>query len=342
MATQITSTNDVGRVSTASNADGSLRWHVYERDLGGGVVSIFVQREVSGMLEPEVRFVLDGEKPEIYFDSATSQWLLLYVFNENVWMYQIDENDAPTTRGSQLGTFIVHMRVDSTDADVIDSIAKQQLENVDTRGPHQATSGPKAPLSVGIGASSTPGFFVVRWVPQTPNDSTIVAGFNVYRKDYHTGAVKKVNPSLLPYEGSPVVHEYETPARAGYWMVVQVDQRGPGSSALVEGRIGAPKDLVHGTGKTLPTIIDSFMGNKLDEGDTLQITVTGSPPIGFIVNDSFVAASMGSSEGPGASISNDFDILDIGPPDDTFDRYGISGGESFTVEQTGFGSIVVG
>lgn len=82
--TQITFSSDVSGVSTDSNADNSIRWHVYERESlsSPGDRGIYLRREVNSNLEPEKQIVSIGEKPKIYF--LANNWILLFKLRDRI------------------------------------------------------------------------------------------------------------------------------------------------------------------------------------------------------------------------------------------------------------------
>lgn len=352
-ASQITFTNDVGKIATASNTNGSIRWHVYERDLGGGVTSIYVQRELSGVLQPEVRFVRDGRRPAVFFDTVSAQWILLYEFNESVWMIRADETTAPILQISQLGTFITHMRSKSSDDSNDQSVAERLLSMVDSLGTTDCHFGPASMQAVAVCASPTIGTFEVRWLPQFILDSTDaqgfnkrIVGFNVYLRDDRDGAVTRVNPGMIPFLGDNRLHSYATPGRAGTWMVTQIEQWGLGR--LVEGRLGYPKDRVPGTGTTLPVIIEAIMDRKCghgNEGSDIVFTFVSFAPLTInVAVDTFPGHTLGESP-PFVEpvVTTVFSEFFAANESDTFP--GHARGDTIVpirITQTGFDVIVVG
>jgi hypothetical protein len=356
-SSQITFSNDVGAIATASNENGSIRWHVYERNLPNGVVSIFVQRELAGVLQPEVRFIRDGQSPEVYFDPVQAQWIVLYVFNQAVWMLRADEHDAPVLQISQLGTFISHRRMGmGWDQDATTG-AQRMDATLDTRDVLDATYDSMRVVSVGVGASVQPGYFNVRWVPQFPLDiedrqgnQRRIAGFNVYVKTYETGRVRRVNTALVPFIGH-TIHEYEVRGRPGYWMVTQVENWGTGGHTtdgrLVEGRLGHPRNLVAGTGAAPNDVILDVMprlcGGSYPGEDVRLVMESFAPLQVFAPVDNHTMSLMGQS-GEIASVTYPFtysqEVLD--DEESAMTLLPMGSGSVVTLAQDGYGSVVIG
>jgi len=94
--TQITFSSDVNEVSTDSNADGSISWHVYEKDSQSspGYKGIYLRREVNLNLEPEKQIVSIGSEPKIYF--LVNQWILLFKFADRIGKVTYSQGEEPT------------------------------------------------------------------------------------------------------------------------------------------------------------------------------------------------------------------------------------------------------
>lgn len=312
MATQITFTDDVGRISTASNSDGSIRWHVYERPFGNGV-SIFVQREVNTVLEAEVRFLNEGDRPEIFFDPVTSKFLFFYRLNENVFKIEIDEGDAPATQAPQTGTTIDHFRGMGAFSEETRTIEEIVSESQVGLGPIDAESGPSGMDSVSVVASEDPGNTLrVRWRaknPGTTSQNPFVAGFNVYAQLFDSNrALTKLNGSLIPFEGfDPKLYEFEVPAKGGRYFVTQVNRRGDANPTLVEGRIRSPFGEALSDGVTLPEGNDSIMNARPGDGiqsEDLKFGFVDTAPLTILQADTF------PSHGPNDSFADpDTEIL---------------------------------
>lgn len=94
--TQITFSSDVNEVSTDSSVDGSIRWHVYEKDSESspGDKGIYLRREVnSGVLEPEKQIVSIGTDPKIYF--LVNEWILLFKFSDRIAKITYTQEEDP-------------------------------------------------------------------------------------------------------------------------------------------------------------------------------------------------------------------------------------------------------
>lgn len=366
MATQITFTNDVGEVTTASTPDGTIRWHVYERTVNG-LRAVYVQRELAGVLQAEVKLIVEGDTPEVYFAEdlggpGVHQWVLLYQFHEQLWMLRYNENEVPVTLAPQTTNLFVNTRRgavnDSVSTDA-HSIAQQgqpapAFERISAI---QAFNTPLAPLAVGVGASATPGMFRVRWRARTSNPTSgnaeffgdpqrhFIAGFNVYRRNTDA-SVQKLNGPLIPFQGlDPKIYEFETPGLPGVYYVTQVNFQGPNSEALVEGRVGA-RDLIRTDGDDLPDLVRSSQGKGPGEGkpqEDARLVITNLAPIflGAIL-DPF--NSHGPAEGfvMKSAIGFDYDPFVAADLTDPFNSHGPAEGFQSRITQTGFGTIIIG
>jgi len=343
MATKITFTDDVGLVSTASNPSGTYRWHVYERTIAGKT-AIYVQREVSSVLDPEVKFVPDGGKPRISYDDTLAKWILIYEFNEQSWMLLIDETTAPSERPIQQDTILIHMRTAPDYPDTLD-VASAVRESTDSVPSVDAYSSPAQLFSVGVAASPTEGRFRVRWLPKrdesNPPFNENLIGFNVYMKRADTGQIVKLNPSLIPFVDYNI-HEYEVPEVGGVYMVTEVERKGRNTTSTAESRLGHPKDEVRADRQLLPTTIRSFMGRAHGEGASPTVAITADYDI---INYPTETDNLPHNRGEGftssAAITDDFDVIAF--PIET-DNLPHNRGEGFTsrILLTGYGPIVIG
>lgn len=94
--TQITFSSDVNEVSTDSNVDGSIRWHVYEKDSQSspGNKGIYLRRELNlNVLEPEKQIVSIGTDPKIYF--LVNKWILLFKFSDRIGKITYSQGEDP-------------------------------------------------------------------------------------------------------------------------------------------------------------------------------------------------------------------------------------------------------
>jgi len=349
MATQITFTDDVGRIATASNVDGSIRWHMYERPFGTGT-AIFVQREVSGVLDPEVRFLNEGERPSIFFDPVSSQWVFTYTLNENVFVVFIDEFTPPATQPAQVNTLINNLRVSGPVPGDDRTAGEEEAQTV--LGLSPGASIVKVPKldSVAIAASGNPGVtLTVRWKAQQSlltNFNVDAAGFNIYLKGAG-GSIVRVNGSLVPFEGfDPKIYEFEVPAVQGTYFVTQVNVNGD------EGRLIGPRDVALSDGTEAADVILSVMGRKLGEGvqtEDLVFGIIDATPVFVLRNDTF--SSHGPEETliePGSLIETIVQLTVVSVNDgtfplvDTFPSHGPS--ESFTaiVDIDSQGGVIIG
>ena len=347
MATRITFTDDVGRIATASNADGSIRWHAYERPFGNGI-TIFVQREVNGVLEAEVRLLNEGERPEIFFDPATSRWLIFYVLNENAFLITADENDVPATQPPQLGTTADQFRPSTSDPNA--QTYDQRLSNRVPLGGIAvgAYNGPPDVGAFGVGAFVPGTTFAVRWVPESSaltNLNLNIAGFRILRQDFG-GPVVDVTPGgFIAFDGFRL-YEESVAAVPGRYFVVQDNFRGDATTAIVEGLPLPPGDTMVSAGDTSDLAISRFeirTGQGFRTAADTGLTFVDSAPVLIIEVDPIVV-----SAGQGLPESQDvtFNITTFGQtvPIIQTDTPIPSTGEGFFVSltQTGFGNVVIG
>lgn len=351
MATRITFTDDVGRITTASNIDGSIRWHMYERPFGTGT-SIFVRREVNGTLEAEVRFLAEGEKPDILFDPVTAKWIFHYVLNEKAFRIEIDEPDAPVTQAPQTGTVIDLFRGTEPNQRDPQTTAQNAAQRVKALAPSDADNGPPAPDAVEIAAGLTPGTtLTIRWraKPSTTLVQNLhVAGFNVYAQLFDSArALVQVNSSLVPFVGfDPVLYELEVPARPGRYFVAQVNYNGPNDQVtLVEGRIRSVPAFILSNGVNLPSIVTSIMDRKIGESrepEDLTFTVVDTAPVNIIRADDFNDHGPGESFAAAETTIVSLEVVQVADFDETFADHGP--GEAFTavVDVNNQGGVIIG
>lgn len=343
MATKITFTDDVGLVSTASNTSGTYRWHVYERTVAGKT-AIYVQREVSSVLDPEVKFVPDGGKPKISFDATLAKWLLIYEFNEQSWMLLIDETTAPTERPIQQDTILIHMRTGHDDPKGID-VAAAVRDSTDSMPGTDAYSAPALQFAVGVAASPTEGLFRVRWLPKSDVTKSYfnenLVGFHVYLKRADNGQITRLNLTLIPFTGFDI-YEYEVPEVGGTYMVTQVERKGRNTATTAESRLGNPKDEVRADRRLFPTTVRSFMGRAHGEGHTPLADITADFDV---INYPTETDNLPHNRGEGflstAEITDDYDNIEYPVQTDNLPH---NRGEGFTsrILLTGFGPIVIG
>lgn len=349
MATQITFTDDVGRIATASNVDGSIRWHVYERPFGSGT-SIFVQRETPpGNLEPEVRLLNEGERPEIFFDPVAGQWVFTYVLNENVFVIYIDEFTAPATQPPQTNTTISHYRqaVSTSDDRTLQQASSQTFVGLAPGG--DIILVPTVD-TVAVAAGGNPGAtLTIRWraTPSIQGNLNVrVAGFNVYRRGA-AGATPKINSSLIPFEGfDPKIYEFDVPAEVGRYYVTQVNDDGS------EGRLIPPTDTALSDGTEAADVILSVMDRKIGEArepEDLVFTFVDATPLFILRTDTFADHGPGETQIEPSNLIEDiteFTIVDVNdgafPIVDPFDSHGPS--ESFTaiIDIDNQGGVIIG
>lgn len=341
----ITFTADVGRISTASNVDGSIRWHIYERPFGNGT-SIFVRREVSGVLEAEVRLFNEGERPEIFFNPATSQWLIFYTLNENAFLVTADENDTPTTQPPQIGTTRDQLRPGGS-APRSEQTLAQQNDNEFLIGLSLGVyDGPRRVVEFAIGASKTPlTSLIVRWraVPTTAaNQNLNVAGFRVFRQAF-TGGITDITPGGLtavqPFSDD---YEVEVPLNNGVYYVTQVNFRGDATTALVESRLRPPGSRLLSSGRADGDVLDRFeiRGGSPRESQDLNLAIIGAAPVQILRDDVFRIAGGESFRTLEIPVV-DFQELVVATPTDGL---AVRGGDGFNALLTivGQGSVIVG
>lgn len=358
MTTKITFTDDVGRISTASNLSGAIRWHVYERTIAG-LTSIYVQRELSNVLQPEVKLLQSGTEPEVYFardlaGAGLHQWVILYTLNENTWMLRVDEVTAPATQATQPATdTLVSGLAYNLGSDTSPFTVGQNIrESFGFVPSSHVYNGPPDIQSIGVAGSDTPGEFSVRWRAKastlsdgnatwnyTP-EQFYIAGFHVYFRDYITGQLTRLTASMIPFEGfDPKVYEYNVPAAAGTYQIVQVNYNGPSSTSTIEGHLGAPKDVLTGNGTTLPVLMD-FMDRKVGNSTGFSFNVVTFAPLVVVAVDTF-PSHVGSSFDYRDSVI-DYGIAFVANISDTFNSHGPSDGFFARITQTGFGGVVIG
>jgi hypothetical protein len=347
LANQITFTDDVLNISTASNADGSIRWHVYEKPHGNGT-SIFVQREVNAVLEAEVRLLAEGARPEIFFDAANLEWIFIYNLQENAFMIRYDELEVPTTALPQVGDTAVDHYSTSAGNPNTKTTGQRAQEKVFNRNFQDADNAPPTPDSVAIGAGPTPGTdFRVRFLPHANQQDVNIAGFNIYVKRLSDGGVERANGALVPFTGSLLsVHEAVVPAIAGTYFVTQVNRKGTSAvpTALEEGRKRAPNDFVPGTGLDLDAAITSFMHPFVGEGVVGKITFVQAGVIFFTVpTDTYKDAHIGEGFDLFAEvITTTFPIVLPFPPPDLYKDAHIGEGFKKKILLVGTGGVIIG
>jgi hypothetical protein len=297
LANQITFTDDVINISSASNADGTVRWHVYERPHGNGT-SIFVQRELSGVLQAEVRLLAEGARPEIFFDSGNSEWIFIYNLQENAFMVRYDENEVPIPLIPQTGDTAVDHYSSTLGQRSTATLGERADRQVINRGPQDADNKPPSPDSVSVAAGPSPGTnFRIRWLPHAGQQDVLIAGFNVYVKRSSDGGMQKVNGALVPYLGSLLqVHETVVPVVAGRYYVTQVNRKGTAAvlTSLEEGRKREPSDAIEGDGLSLGGAVEAFMHRFMGEGLVGTITfVQGGSVFANAPTDAYKDAHMG-------------------------------------------------
>lgn len=354
---QITFTGDVGRVAAATNADGSIIWYCYERPYLTGT-SIFVQRCLNGVFQAEVRFLAAGQRPNIFFDPFTTQWIFTYVLNEKLYMITIGETDAPTPQPSQTGTLIDHYRLAPIQQPDLRSIAESSFQRDTGDGPIDADNSPPPPNALRVGASEVPGVnFTVQWraTPNTTsNQNLYCVGFNIYVRRYSDGALLKANSTMIPFMGfDPHVYTAEVPAVAGKYYVTQVNTKGPNSSQQIEGRIKPPFDEVFSNGVNLPTVNTSRMGQLFGQGrpgpEDLVFTVTSFAPVTIIPNDDLFKQTMaGDAAIPSSSYTFVYTVVQVvsaslyPPLQDTYMQSAFGEGLKLFISGSGTGVISIG
>lgn len=356
MGTKITFTNDTGRVSTAQNADGSIRWHCYERTIAGKT-AVYVQRELGGVLQPEVKLIQEGDRPEVFFEPVLFQWIFLYRLNERIWMLRYLEAEVPVPQPSQSDTIVDQFQVGPTEDPETSSVAGRQVVMIDSVPSIDAYSGPPAPNAVGVGAASVPGMLSIRWRARPTSladgnstfdydpTKTYIIGWNVYRRRADDGAVEKLNLSIVPFEGfDPKIYELIVPAVAGSYFVTQINYQGPYSSNLVEGRLKSPRDTIQTDGNSLPQIVRSFMDAKIGEGfppDAIRFVVVSFAPVNIIVPQDSFPSHLGEGFNVPVLVTFQYTVLFVGDLLDTFPSHL---GEGFVsrLTETGQGSVIIG
>lgn len=343
---QITFSDDVGRVSAATNLDASIRWYCYERPAGTGT-SIFVQRESNGILEAEVQFLAEGDRPEIFFDPVTSQWIFTYRLNENLWMITIDEPDVPVLQIAQTGTIINHHRPGMSDHAT--RTVKQTInERVISLSHTDVDNTPSAVVAVGVGGRDST--YIVQWraEPSITTDLNLnIAGFNIHVKRHGDGAVVQVNTELIPFKGfDPYEYSVEVPIVPGTYYVTQVSYRGDASSNLIQSRIKAP----------LNEIFDySFFSAplKLTSGEArspedLNFIIVETRPVVIKREDVFDIGYNGDGLIASSSMPYRYDIIQVvsssgvQPLDDIYSLEHNGDGIAVRISGSGFGTIIVG
>lgn len=351
MAFQITLTGDVGRIAAAANEDSSIKWYCYERPYGGGT-SIYVQREIDGILQAEVRFLAEGENPEIFFDPVTDQWIFTYVLNENLWMIAIDENDSPITQSAQAGTVIDHYRLGSSTTETRDTrtIAVQKSISI---GPVDIDDSPRAVEGMGVVASSSPGtLYNVRWIcaqNTVSNQNLYPAGFNIYVRTHDDRELVRLNSELIPFVDYSTIYETEVRAIAGTYYVTQVSYKGDASTQLQEARIKEPSDEVFSTGTELPTLSTSVFERLFGQGrraEDITLTFVETLPVSVIRGDVYQQTAFGEGNIASASLLT-YGIVQVQsgntqPITDTYRQSGFGEGLRLFLSGSDFGSVIVG
>lgn len=304
MPTQITFTDDVGRIATASNVDGSIRWHVYERPFGQGT-SLYIQREVFGVLEAEVRLLSEGERPEVYYDAVNARWMLFYVLNESAFLVTADETDVPTTQPPQAGTTQDAIR-SGPGVGNPNSFAQREFDSVPFGVERVAYNGPPDISQFGVGGGpGAPGTnFVVVFQPAQnveSNRNLNVAGFRILRQDF-AGRVTDVTPGpdLIPFDGYRV-YEVSVPAVPGRYTVVQDNFRGDASRQIVRGRPVPPTDIALSDGRSADFALSRLaarVGLGVQRSNDFEFSFVDSAPVSVVYIDNFVAR-VGSSDNIG-------------------------------------------
>ena len=345
MSTPITSTGDVGRISIATNNSASITWYCYERPYANGT-SVFVQREVNGVFEAEVRFLAEGTRPEIFFDPIDNEWVFCYVLNEKLWMITIGETDVPITQAAQTGTIIDHFRMatfNNPESQVIRQIASAVTIGIG----HIDINDSKAVNAISVGASADPAMWSVRWRAQPSVDSNLnlnIAGFYVYVRRHLDGAVIRANENLVQFHGfDPIVYAVDVDPVMGQYFVVQVNYKGDASDQLVEGRIkSSPSDTISGiVGNT------SLMGLKFGEAsrtDDLDFTFVDTLPASVLPpQDTFHQNSYGMGDSGSYNVNFTYDfVYAISGTDSTFNQNSYGEGVRLFISGAGLDSIVVG
>jgi hypothetical protein len=369
MATQITFSNDVGRVSTASNPDGSIRWHVYSR-LISGRSRIFVRREVGGVVdaEPGIQLVFEGEDPEVYFEpdlGASGQFCVFYRLNDNYWWVRTDEPDVPTPQPAQTDTV--------TDHNIVRGVSDPERLSVGDNSPGLRSIGtdrhvqavrmdnnpPRSEAAVVGPVVGPPGSqtFRIRWrpVPTSISSQNInIVGFNVYLRRRGTGALKKVNGPLVPFDGyDPKIYEVDVPNEPGDYFVTQVNRAGDGTSNLVESLVRRPRAVAETGGDRLPLVLDGFdvrgVGDGFGAAGPQFVVVETAPVQALPPGETFIVRGVGEGFESDVVPGFDYDPIFVNDPflnneaDETLVVRGFNQGFGTTrIEQTGFGSVIIG
>lgn len=345
MATPLTSTGDVGRISVATNNSATITWYCYERPHNTGT-SIFVQREVNGSFEPEVRLLAEGGRPEIFFDPIDNIWIFTYVLNEKLWMITIGENDAPATQAGQTGTVIDHYR--SVVFDQPETQVVRQVAGAVTIGlGHIDADDSKSVNSMAVGASTDPTKWSVRWRAEPTaitNENLNIAGFYVYVRRIGDGAVVRASEQMTPFHGfDPVVYSVDVDPVEGRYFVVQVNYKGDASDQLYEGRIRTtPSDTIQG-------IVGNTSRTKLSYGEAsrtqdLDFTFVDTSPASILPpQDTFNQNSFGMGVSGSYNVISQFDfVYAISGTDSTFNQNSYGEGVRLFISGAGLDNIVVG
>lgn len=342
MPTQITFTDDVGRISTASNADGTIRWHVYERPFGAGT-SIYIQREVNGVQEAEVRLLNEGQRPEVFFDTDSSQWLLFYVLNENAFLITADENDTPVTQPPQTGTTLDQFRPGASAPRSAQTLAEQNNNEFSVGLSLGIYDGPPTINNVDVGQSSNPGAeLVVRWSPPSFQNLNVV-GFVVFRRDFTGGLVNVTPGGREPFQGFDFLYEVVVPAASGTYYVAQINTRGDATDAEVIGDIVPPGSQILGDGTNNNDFIDRLevRGGDGRGPQDLNFAIIGAAPVTVIQTDTGrFAAGEGFLSGL-VNIDADFEPI-IGAIENDAGRLAVGEGFFAALDISGFGGVIVG
>jgi len=354
MATQITFTSDVGKISVASNSDASIIWYVYERPYLTGT-SIFVQRDINGTLESEVRLLAEGERPEIFFDPIEGTWIFCYVLNENLYLITLDENDAPATQVAQTATIIDNLQLAVFSAPVNDSVKQLEAGKVIGNMPIHADA--TKPISaIAVAASPTPSStMMIRWraLPSSLSNLNLnIAGFNVYGKLHGTGKLVRFNSTLVPFvKLDPHIYEFEIPSQAAKYFVTQVNFKGPNSTQLIEGKIKAPFDTIESDGISEPAANTSRLSSRFNSSmfpSSRNITVVETRPVNVIPpTDDYIQTAFGKGMFSPATVVSEYGIVQVKsgstqPIVDTYTQTSWGKGIGRFISGTAFGSIIIG
>ena len=352
MATQITFSDDVLNVSTASNTDASIRWHVYERVTNPSIRkrAIFVRRWTSGGgLEAEQQILDEGSLPKIIFDAVNSKWVILYTLYENVFVVTFAEAEVPTLQPPQVGDNVTdHERTSAiiddgdiggrrTMAERIESFGRLGVRKVD------AYNGPPFPGTVAIVASATPDTLAVRWtLSESDFGSTLatdlVAGFEVYRE-------LELISGLIPFSGSfATVYDFDITSVPGNYYVRVLFYKGDSSTLLTDNRIPKPGDRLRGSGSDIDGIIlgNIFLGPGVaDVANPKLLRVVDARPVTLIRSETFLRPELGESQDQVFYATQEFLPTDDSVAADTFVRPEIGRGRRLALSQTGVGSVII-